>query len=96
MIKSFRDQWLEEFYKTEEITGSIPSTIASALKRKLDLIDASVSEADLRMPPGNRFEHLSGKLSHLCSIRVNKQYRLIFQWSNGQASDIYLDPHTYR
>ncbi|WP_264298903.1 MULTISPECIES: type II toxin-antitoxin system RelE/ParE family toxin [Halomonas] len=35
-------------------------------------------------------------MSHLCSIQVNKQYRLIFAWSNGQASDIYLDPHTYR
>ncbi|CAO1664328.1 Type II toxin-antitoxin system RelE/ParE family toxin [Halomonas sp. NYA30] len=96
MIKSFRDQWLETFYQTEQITGPIPATIASALKRKLDLIDASVSEADLRVPPGNRFKHLDGKLSHLCAIRVNKQYRLIFEWSNGQASDIYLDPHTYR
>lgn len=96
MIKSFRDDWLQTFYQTGRNPGPIPAMIVSALNRKLDLIDASVSEADLRVPPGNRFEHLEGKKSHLCSIRVNKQYRLIFEWSNGQARDIYLDPHTYR
>lgn len=96
MIKSFRDDWLQEFYQTDRNTGPIPATIVSALKRKLDIIDAAVSEADLRVPPGNRFEHLDGRMFHLCSIRVNKQYRLIFEWSNGQAREIYLDPHTYR
>ncbi len=96
MIKSFRDEWLQTFYQTGKNPGPIPATIVSALVRKLDIIDAAATEADLRVPPGNRFEHLEGKMSHLCSIRVNKQYRLIFEWSDGQARDIYLDPHTYR
>mgnify|MGYP003145817685 FL=1 len=48
------------------------------------------------VPPGNKFEYLSGKLKGWCSIRVNKQYRLVFQWDQGQARGLYLDPHTYR
>ncbi|EJE67160.1 type II toxin-antitoxin system RelE/ParE family toxin, partial [Escherichia coli] len=50
---------------------------------------------DLRSPPGNRYEELSGKLNGYSSVRVNKQYRLIFKWVNGKAEDLYLDPHKY-
>ena len=57
---------------------------------------AAASECDLRVPPGNRFERLQGKLTGWCSIRVNKQYRLIFKWRAGKAFDVYLDPHTYQ
>ncbi|HAS4551091.1 TPA: hypothetical protein I6860_003747, partial [Vibrio cholerae] len=53
------------------------------------------AESDLRIPPGNRFEHLEGNLKGWCSIRVNKQYRLIFQWVDGVALNTYLDPHKY-
>ncbi|MFG6665932.1 type II toxin-antitoxin system RelE/ParE family toxin [Halomonas sp. HNIBRBA4712] len=96
MIESFKDKRLEAFYFSGATAASIPASITSALGRKLDLIDAAVSEADLRVPPGNRFEHLEGKLSSLSAIRVNKQYRLIFEWSHGRARGLYLDPHTYR
>ena len=96
MIKSFRDQWLDDYYFSGEKSSNIPSTIESALKRKLDIIHVANGEKDLRIPPGNRFEHLEGKLKDWCSIRVNKQYRLIFQWDSGEASGIYLDPHTYK
>lgn len=95
MINSFRDESLQTFYDEGKSRG-IPATIYSSLCRKLDIIDAATHEADLRVPPGNKFEHLEGDMSHLCSIRVNKQYRLIFEWRDGQAIDIYLDPHTYR
>ncbi|PVV27167.1 MAG: toxin [gamma proteobacterium symbiont of Ctena orbiculata] len=96
MIKTFRDQWLDEYYFHGENSPNIPSTIESALKRKLDIIHVANGEKDLRVPPGNRFEHLKGNLNGWCSIRVNKQYRLIFQWDAGEATGIYLDPHTYR
>lgn len=95
MIKSFRDQWLDDYYFKGEKSPNIPSTIESALKRKLDIIHVAVAEKDLRIPPGNRFEHLEGKLKDWCSIRVNKQYRLIFQWDSGEANELYLDPHKY-
>ncbi|MDA8788891.1 type II toxin-antitoxin system RelE/ParE family toxin [Porticoccaceae bacterium] len=96
MIKTFQDQWLDDYYFFGVKSSNIPSTIESALKRKLDIIHAAKGERDLRVPPGNRFEHLEGKLKDWCSIRVNKQYRLIFQWDTGEAKGLYLDPHTYK
>jgi proteic killer suppression protein len=52
----------------------------------------------LRVPPSNHFEKLRGKLADLHSIRVNKQWRLIFQWDGhrGEATGVYLDDHSYR
>jgi len=96
MIKTFRDQWLDDYYFRGVKSTNIPNTLEGALKRKLDIIHAAHGEQDLRVPPGNRFEHLEGKLKDWCSIRVNKQYRLIFQWDTGEANGVYLDPHTYR
>ena len=96
MIETFRDRWLEGYYFNGDKSSNIPGTIESALKRKPDIIHAANGEQDLRVPPGNRFEHLEGKLKDWCSIRVNKQYRLIFQWDSGRATEVYLDPHKYK
>lgn len=96
MIKTFRNQWLNDYYFSGEKSPNIPSSIERTLRRKLDIMHVAKEEKDLRVPPGNRFEHLAGKLQNWCSIRVNKQYRLIFQWCGGEASGVYLNPHTYR
>lgn len=96
MIETFKDQWLDDYYFKGASSQNIQSTIERALKRKLDIIHAANGEQDLRVPPGNRFEHLEGKLQDWCSVRVNKQYRLIFQWDTGKATEVYLDPHTYK
>ena len=95
MAVEFRDTWLESFYEKDQGHRKIPGKVEGALFRKLQILDAAFTEADLRAPPGNRFEHLQGALSGWCSIRVNKQYRLIFRWANGTALDVYLDPHVY-
>lgn len=91
----FRDSWLEAFYEDDQSHRKIPATIKTALFRKLQILDAATQESDLKVPPGNRFEHLQGNLFGWCSIRVNKQYRLIFQWKDGNADDVYLDAHVY-
>ena len=96
MAIEFRDEWLEAFYTEDRGHKKIPATIESALFRKIQILDAATKESDLKIPPGNRFEHLSGKLSGWCSIRINKQYRLIFRWEEGIAQDTYLDPHAYK
>jgi len=96
MVKNFRDQWLDSYYFNGEKSSNIQSAIEGALKRKLDIIHAANGEQDLRVPPGNRFEHLQGNLKAWCSVRVNKQYRLIFKWDTGEATEVYLDPHTYK
>jgi len=96
MAIEFRDAWLEAFYEEDQSHKKIPRSIEGALFRKLQLLDAATQEADLRVPPGNHFEHLQGRLSARCSIRVNRQYRLIFRWEDGTALETYLDPHTYK
>ena len=95
MAVKFKKQWLEAFYEDDISHSKIPKTIETALYRKIQILDAAKEECDLRIPPGNRFEHLTGQLEGWCSIRVNKQYRLIFKWVDGVALETYLDPHKY-
>ena len=97
MIRTFRDRWLREFYLQDKTSKKIPAEVEGRLFRKLQLIDDATSDLDLRSPPGNHFEKLRGNLVGKCSIRVNRQWRLIFTWSGerGEARDIYLDNHDY-
>lgn len=95
MSLEFKDKWLERFYEEDKLHRLIPNKLCDLLYRKLEMLDAANHESDLRVPPGNRFEHLEGRLKNWCSIRVNKQYRLIFRWVEGSALDTYLDPHKY-
>ena len=62
------------------------------------MIDDAMTEQDLRVPPSNHFEQLRGKLEGRHSIRINKQWRLIFQWDGdrAEAKSVYLDDHSYR
>ncbi|MDI7385636.1 type II toxin-antitoxin system RelE/ParE family toxin [Cronobacter dublinensis] len=94
-IGSFRDAWLMAFFLYSTPHRAIAAEIHTTLARKLDIINAATSYRDLRSPPGNRYEMLSGKLQGYSSIRVNNHYRLIFRWVEGKAEDLYLDPHDY-
>jgi toxin HigB-1 len=98
MIVSFRDDWLRAFFVDDVRSQRISADLETRLFRKLQMIDDATSDQDLRVPPSNHFEKLKGKLEGLHSIRVNKQWRLIFQWdgSRGEASNLYLDDHGYR
>jgi toxin HigB-1 len=98
MIESFRNNWLETFFVNDDSNKNIPANLESSLFRKLQLIDDSTTDADLRIPPGNRFEKLSANLDGFHAIRVNQQWRLIFIWDadRGVATDAYLDNHSYR
>ena len=98
MIASFRDDWLRNFYLDDQRSRKIPAELENTVFRKLQIIDDAEHEKDLRVPPGNRFERLRGNLNGYCSIRANQQYRLIFKWNSerGEASDLYLDDHSYR
>jgi proteic killer suppression protein len=97
MISSFRDDWLRAFFVDDVRSRSIPPDLESRLFRKLQMIDDATTDLDLRVPPSNHFEKLRGKLEGLHSIRVNKQWRLIFRWDGrrGEASGVYLDDHSY-
>ena len=98
MAISFRDGESSElagFFYDGRRSRCIPMSIAKSLMRKLDILDAAKSESDLKSPPGNRYELLSGNLVGWSSIRVNIQWLLIFRWKNGNVEDLYLDPHNY-
>ncbi len=97
MIESFRDGWLRDFFVDDVQSRKIPPDLESRVFRKLQMIDDAMTDQDLRVPPSNHFEKLRGKLEAFHSIRVNKQWRLIFRWngSKGEASDVYLDDHSY-
>jgi toxin HigB-1 len=97
MIVNFRDDWLRAFFLDDVRSRNIPSDLESRLFRKLQMIDDATTDQDLRVPPSNHFEKLRGKLADLHAIRVNKQWRLIFQWdgSRGEATGVYLDDHSY-
>jgi toxin HigB-1 len=98
LIVSFRDDWLRRYFVDDIRSKRIPSGLEDGLFRKIQMLDDATTDQDLRIPPGNRFEKLQGKLERLNSIRVNQQWRLIFRWdaSRGEATNVYLDDHSYR
>ena len=98
MILSFRDDWLRAFFVDDLPSRSIPPDLESRLFRKLQMLDDATTDQDLRVPPSNHFEKLRGNLAGHHSIRVNRQWRLVFHWDGerGEATDVYLDGHSYR
>jgi len=98
MIVSFRDDWLRVFFVEDIPSRNIPPDLAGRLFRKLQMIDDAGTDQDLRAPPSNHFEKLRGNLTGRYSIRVNKQWRLVFRWDGGrgEATGLYLDDHSYR
>ncbi len=96
MIESWRDKWLRRFFVEDNHSTRIPGDLRARLFRRLQMLDDSQTDADLRIPPSNHFEKLSGKLDGWHSIRVSSQWRLIFRWSEGRATEVYLDNHSYR
>lgn len=98
MIVSFRDRWLFDFFVEDTRSKKIPADLETRLFRKIQMLDDATTDQDLRVPPSNHFEKLSGVLAGFHAIRVNKQWRLVFRWdgSRGEAAGVYLDDHSYR
>ena len=71
-----------------EAVKKIPFKIQQAARRKFRMINNSIDIADLRIPPANRLEKLSGKLKDFYSIRINIQWRIIFKWQSGNAYEV--------
>ena len=92
MIRSFGNKSTEDFYHGRRTSHArrIAASLRSAAVRKLNLINAAAVIEDLRVPPGNRLEKLSGELKDYHSIRINDQWRVIFRWSDGGADEVEL------
>lgn len=57
------------------------------------MLDAARSSRDLRAPPGNRLEQLSGRLRGFSSIRITDQWRIVFRWSDGDVYDVRVEDY---
>lgn len=89
MIKTFRDKDTERVFRRLRVKRfSLP--IQKLAQRKLDLIDGAELVDDLRIPPGNCLEKLSGARKGQYSIRINDQWRICFRWKSGQALDVEI------
>jgi toxin HigB-1 len=89
MIRSFRDEDSQSLFMRESTRRwSLP--VQRAGLRKLLILDAATSLNDLRLPPGNRLEKLSGERSGQYSIRVNDRWRVCFRWIQGDAIDVEI------
>jgi proteic killer suppression protein len=89
MIKSFGNAETEEVWNGSRVK-KLPIEIQNISRRKLRMINNSIDIADLRIPPANRLEKLSGKLKDFYSIRVNDQWRIIFKWNGGNAFEVEI------
>jgi proteic killer suppression protein len=89
MILSFGDKDTESIWNGTRVKN-LPIEIQNAGRRKLRMLNNSQSIIDLRIPPSNRLEKLSGKLNDYYSIRINDQWRIIFKWSEGQSEKVKI------
>ncbi|GAB3828634.1 type II toxin-antitoxin system RelE/ParE family toxin [Pontibacter rugosus] len=89
MIVSFGSKETEKIWNGERV-AKLPMEIQTIGRRKLRMLNNSQDIADLRIPPSNRLEKLAGNLKEFYSIRINSQWRIIFRWSNGQASQVEI------
>jgi len=84
VIKSFRGADTQKVFERQRVRRWSVELQRAAL-RKLLILDAAEELGDLRVPPGNRLERLSGDRAGQYSIRVNDQWRLCFEWRQGDA-----------
>jgi toxin HigB-1 len=89
MIISFGSKESEKIWQGERVRG-LPNEIQETARRKLRMINNSLTIMDLRIPPANRLEKLSGKRNEFYSIRINDQWRIIFKWVDGNASEVEI------
>ena len=92
MIVSFADTGSQDIYDgtaSKKARQTLPMELWETAGRKLVQIDAAVAIKDLEAPPGNRLERLKGSLAGF-SIRINQQYRIVFRFEEGNASEVRI------
>ncbi|MBK7668788.1 MAG: type II toxin-antitoxin system RelE/ParE family toxin [Sphingobacteriaceae bacterium] len=89
MIVSFGDKNTEKIWDGERIKR-LPNEIQEIGRRKLRMLNNSQNLSDLQIPPSNRLEKLKGNFKDFYSIRINDQWRIIFKWNNGNASNVEI------
>lgn len=89
MIESFRCRETEKIFH-REFSRKLPNAIQRVAFRKLRMLHRSTTIEDLRVPPGNRLEALSGNRVGQHSIRINETWRICFEWRAGNAHGVEI------
>jgi proteic killer suppression protein len=91
-IVSFADTGTEDIFGEDsgKARRACPEVVWIIARRKLDQLNAAVSLSDLRVPPSNHLEPLKGDRSGQYSIRINKQYRVCFRWTDSGPTDVEI------
>lgn len=93
MIRSFRDVGTEHLFhgvNSKEARGCLPRSLWTVACRKLDRLNRATELRDLKDPPANRLEALHGDFAGRYSLRINDQYRLVFCFADGDATDVAI------
>ncbi len=89
MIVSFGSKETEKIWNGIRV-GKLSNDIQEIGRRKLRMLNNSQNLMDLRIPPSNKLEKLQGNLNDFYSIRINEQWRIIFKWQSGNASEVAI------
>ncbi len=89
MIKSFASKETERLFN-RQFSRKIPPGIHQIARRKLEILDAAEAIQDLRIPPSNHLEKLSGNRKGQYSIKINIRWRICFEWRGGDAHNVEI------
>ncbi|MEI6508423.1 MAG: type II toxin-antitoxin system RelE/ParE family toxin [Bacteroidota bacterium] len=89
MVISFGNKDTQKIWEGERVK-SLSTVVQETARRKLRMLNNSQDLNDLLIPPSNRLEKLKGDLRNFYSIRINNQWRIIFKWNNGNASEVEI------
>lgn len=89
MINTFAGKENEKLFQ-REAPRALPIEMQRKARLKLEMLDAAEKVDDLKIPPGNRLEKLSGDREGQYSIRINQQWRICFRWKNGDCYDVEI------
>jgi toxin HigB-1 len=93
MIAAFRQEGTEDIFNgknTKAARQTCPESLWKIATRKLDQLDSVIALEELRLPPGNRLELLSGDRPGQYSVRINEQYRICFTWSDAGPDQVEI------
>ena len=89
MIRSFKDKETQKIFERQR-SRKLPSEIQQVALRKLRMLNQSSTLQELRIPPANRLERLSGDREDQYSIQINNQWRICFEWQNDDAFNVEI------
>jgi len=92
VIRSFKGKTAQDIYDGTNTKDArkLPKELHKKARRQLDLLNGAAKLDDLRIPPGNKLEALSGDRKGFHSIRINDQWRIVFRWNQSNADEVQI------